>query len=118
MAKMVNFDTSKLLFLRAQLVKTGSKIKLNEWEAYLDWKLGASRQSIDKFLSLQEVKKKILETVSDLKKVDIHQYPIHSPSPAAPLHTLLSELPCPDLSTFLLSLLCLLNLLRHHSLLT
>lgn len=68
MAKMVNFDTSKLLFLRAQLVKTGTKIKLNEWEAYLDWKLGASRQSIDKFLSLQKVKKKILETVSDLRR--------------------------------------------------
>ena len=27
----------------------GSKIKLNEWEAYLDWKLETSKRNTDKF---------------------------------------------------------------------
>lgn len=81
--------------MRAQLEKAGSKIKQ---EAYFDWKLEASRWSTDKLLSLQEVNKKILETVSKLKKApktDKCQLPI-SPSPAAPRSPLLSELPCPD----------------------
>lgn len=30
------FDTSKLIFLHTQIEKAGSKIKNNEWEAYLD----------------------------------------------------------------------------------
>lgn len=39
------FDTSKLIFLYAQLETACSKVELNDWEAYLGWKLEASNQA-------------------------------------------------------------------------
>lgn len=98
--KWGSFDTPKLIFLRAHLEKAGSKIKLNEWEAYLDWKLEASRRGLDKISSLQDVNKKILETVSELKKATEASKcrdPTPPPLTAPPLYPLLSELPCADL---------------------
>lgn len=83
--------------MHAQLEKVGSKTELNERDVYLDWNTEASfKRSTDKLSSLQEVNKKILKTVSELKKAFETaqcQDPISSLSPNAPL---LSELPFLD----------------------
>ena len=48
----------ELIFVFNIRKKVGSKIKLNEWETFLDWEIEASRRSTDKFSILQEVSKK------------------------------------------------------------
>ena len=55
-----SFDISKLIFLCAQLEKAG--------HAYFDWYIEASKRGNDRVTSSQETNKKLLETISDLKK--------------------------------------------------
>lgn len=62
--KWGTFDTFELIFLHAQLEKASIKIKINEWKAYPNQKLEACKWSTDKFSSLQEVSKTILETIA------------------------------------------------------
>ena len=55
-----SFDISKLIFLHAQSEKACC--------AYFDWYLEASKRGNDRVTSSQETNKKLLETVSELKK--------------------------------------------------
>ena len=53
-------DIPKLIFLHAQLENTS--------HACFDWYLETSKRGNDRVVSLQETNKKLLETVSELKK--------------------------------------------------
>ena len=55
-----SFDISKLIVLHAQSENAGC--------AYSDWYLEASKRGNDRVTSSQETNKKLLETVSELKK--------------------------------------------------
>lgn len=98
----ISFDTSKLNFLHAPLEKAGSKMELNEWDTYLDWKIEASKINTDKLSSPQGINETLLETVSELKKASkIAQCRTHHfLSPAVPL---LHVFPFQDLPSLLLS---------------
>ena len=54
------FDIPKLIFLHTQLEKAG--------HAYFDWHLEASKTGNDRVISLVETRKKLLKTISELKK--------------------------------------------------
>ena len=60
MTKLGFFRYSKIDILERQLEKAG--------RAYFDWYLEASKTGNDRVTSLQETNKKLLETVSELKK--------------------------------------------------
>ena len=60
MAKLGVFQYSKLIFLHTQLEKAG--------HAYFGWYLDASKTANDRVTSSQETNKKLLETISKLKK--------------------------------------------------
>ena len=67
------------------------------------WYLEASKTGNDRVTSLQEINKKLLETLSELKKATSSA----SPSPSAPpLYPFPSELPCPDFFSFNSSASC------------
>ena len=55
-----SFDIPKLIFLHTQLEKAS--------HACFDWYLGPSKRGNDRGTSSQETNKKLLETISDLKK--------------------------------------------------
>ena len=55
-----SFDILKLIFLRTHLEKAS--------RAYFDWYLEASKRGNGRVTSLQKINKKLLETISKLKK--------------------------------------------------
>ena len=60
MTKLGFFRYSKIDILETQLEKAG--------RAYFDWYLEASKTGNDRVISLLETRKKLLETISELKK--------------------------------------------------
>ena len=89
------FDILQLLFLHAQLEKANHKIRQSERNAYFDWYLESSKRGNDRVISLQETNKKLLETISELKRPQ-------TLTPSSALLLLcphLSELPGPGASS-------------------